>query len=126
MFRVVGRDARGNREELSVVASTAEEARAVALRAGLVSVEGVSASPPTRRPLFRLDGFALGALAVVGFFGSIVSGAVIGGWMGDQTEPPGFHLRQNWIGGAVGGAAVGLVVGIGIVAVCYRRYRGRG
>ena len=107
MFRVQGRDAQGSRCELSVNASTEEQARLLAQEAGLVSIERVSI-PPATQASWRLSGFAIGVLGCLGCLSSIVAGAVIGAIAGHEAEPPGHLLNTQWLTGGVVARALAL------------------
>lgn len=140
MFRVVGRDARGQRQEVSVVASTEAEARTLAQGAGLVAIDSVSIPPPaspSRLP--RLSGFTIGCLGSLACLGFVVLGTVVGAILGKQMEPPGPEpgevavqalfgippLRMEWMRAAAGGAVIGLLCGTGVLVACYRHCRDR-
>jgi len=142
MFRVVGRDTEGRSRELSVAASTEEEARSIAQGAGLVGIERVSVPPaviPSRLP--KLSGFALGCLSSVICVALVIAGAVIGGLVArDSAPPPGegegairsiapslliFRDLDNALHGAVVGAVIGLVCGAALLVACYQRLRER-
>jgi hypothetical protein len=141
MFRVVGRDARGRRRELSICVATAEEAQELARAEGLVTIDRVSVPaplPPSRLP--KLSGFAAGCLACLACVGCVTLGAVIGALVGKESEPPGPRpeerfiqaffgvpvLRTEWVAGSIVGALVGLACGVGILLACYRHFRERG
>jgi hypothetical protein len=142
MFRVVGRDAEGRSRELSVAASTEEEARSIARNAGLIGVERVSVPPtviPSRLP--ELSGFALGCLSSVICVALVIAGAVIGGLVARDSAPsPGegegairsiapslliFRDLDHALHGAAVGAVIGLVCGAALLVACYQHIRER-
>jgi hypothetical protein len=142
MFRVIGRDAQGKSQELSVVAATEEEARAMAQGAGLVTIDRVGA-PPAARPsrLPKLSGFTAGLLSCLACVACVVLGAMIGGLIARNSyHAPAENeaaVRQlfpslaaaaemdSLFKGVVGGALVGLICGVAILVACYRSYRAR-
>ena len=126
MFRVVGRDAQGNSRELSISASTEQEARELAQGAGLVTVDNVSIPSPSQSSRFpKPSGFTVGCLGCLACVGSVIVGAVIGAFTGSELEPAGHVLKTQWLTGAIIGAIGGLVCGGGILAGFYLHYRDR-
>lgn len=140
MFRVTGRDARGNTREFSVCASTEEEARAFAERDGIVAVDRVAVPPPLPPSRFpKLSGFARGGLAFLGFLAATVLGTVAGGMIASEAElpagpderamnaffgvPSGLRTDLATVQGALVGAGVGFIVGVAILVASYRRHR---
>jgi hypothetical protein len=132
MFRVVGRDAQGQVRELSVNVSTAQEAKASALGAGIVTVESVSSLPllslPPRTPAASA-GRAVGGSCLGGVLGAIL-GVVVGWglvhWHQERASTGALRERRHTApqdlpsaGAEIVGEAVGVVY-VGILDLVVR------
>jgi hypothetical protein len=116
MFRVVGRDARGKRREMSVFASTEAEARALAHGEGLVTIDRVSIPPPYSPHLLSPKVRAFGGSCLGGVLGG-GAGVFLGVALGSAGGQDLFNMLNAFILagiggliGAIGGAVVGAVL----------------
>lgn len=116
MFRVVGRDAQGRKKELSVSAATDEEARAIALGAGIVTIDRVGAPSPFE------GGCAVGILGSLWCLTTTTLGVVSGAYIGDALESPGAFIRGGFLLGALVGAVLGLIFGVSTLVAGLRRF----
>ena len=78
-------------------------------------------SRPSRLP--KLSGFASGVLGGLGCLACITLGTAIGFFIGNATDR-GF-IQVGWLIGSIGGAIVGLICGVTILATFYRNDRKR-
>lgn len=112
MFRVVGRDARGTYREISVCASTEDEARAIVLGSGdIATIDRVTIPPPALPPrtlkLSRWTATILGCLLCLG---STTIGAVVGLWIGHDLDKSSHEfIRVRWLVGGMVGAILGVI-----------------
>lgn len=122
MFRVTGRDAQGHSRELSVNASTEEQARVLVQASGLVSIERISVPPDSPAPR-RLSPMMAPTTAAITTDATLPKVPMTPMAEPLENEPAGHVLRTQWLTGAVIGAGIGLLFGIGILLVCYRAAR---
>ena len=140
MFRVVGRDALGRRCEISVSASTEEEARRIALSSGsIATIDQVAVPPPVppprlslRRSGFGVSSCVLFGVALLFFLGmALVHRDLEEGGIGREPVSALLDLFAEasfMIGLGCGGVAVsgvGLCLGLLGVAVDERKMAAR-
>ena len=128
MFRVTGRDVRGNRREISVNAATEEEARAIALASGdLASVDRIDLPSPAPPPMPRLNVGLAAFLGCLLCLGMTVAGAVLGAMVGHEVDRVHAEaIRTRWVVFGTTGTIVGLFCGVALlVAILGRIWRPR-
>ena len=115
MFRVVGRDFRGASHEISVCATTEEEARANVLKSGtIVTIDCVSIMPPSPAAQSAKPGrwaaIPFGCVLCLGF---TVIGTAVGLLSGHMVDIlSGEFIQVYWLIGSAVGAMLGLIMGV--------------